>query len=101
MTTLLTTTTDHRGAAPISARAQQVRSVYDRQEPQYMTAIWAATEEQREVARRIAAEGGKALPVLRARAFYDAEPNHQQFFGPPKSEESTYYRLHGRAGAAA
>lgn len=66
-----------------------------------MTAIWAATEEQREVARRIAAEGGKALPVLRARAFYDAEPNHQQFFGPPKSEESTYYRLHGRAGAAA
>jgi len=54
----------------------------EEQDPQYQVAIWAQSPEQRATASRVSAEVGKYVPVLDASEWYDAEPSHQQFFGP-------------------
>lgn len=54
----------------------------DRGKPQYKTAIWAQDATQREVAARVVAASGKAVPVedASATAWWDAEDWHQHFY---------------------
>ena len=48
--------------------------------PQYRTAVWAQSEAQLEVARRVLADGGKGtIPVLPSSEWFDAEEYHQNF----------------------
>ena len=54
---------------------------------QYGSAVWAQSDSQDEVARRVAREVGKQVPVLPASPWHDAEEWHQHFIG---SEESDY-----------
>ena len=46
---------------------------------QYRTAIFAQDAAQAVVARRLVAESGKAVPVVEAAAWHDAEEWHQHF----------------------
>ena len=62
-------------------RDPNVRSVYGAEKPQYRTAIWAQNDEQQAIARRVGDEQGKAVPVLPAKPWYDAEEYHQHFLG--------------------
>lgn len=50
-------------------------------DPQYQVAIWVASNEQRETALDVCAQVGKNIPVLDATPWFDAEDNHQNFFG--------------------
>lgn len=59
----------------------RVPNIYGPQDPQYMVAIWVASEEQREAAMRACADAGKNVPVLDATPWFDAEDRHQNFFG--------------------
>ena len=48
--------------------------------PQYRTAVWAQSEAQSVVARRVLVDGGKeTIPVLPSCAWFDAEEYHQNF----------------------
>jgi peptide methionine sulfoxide reductase MsrA len=47
---------------------------------QYRTAVWAQSEAQLEVARRVLGDGGKeTIPVLPSSEWFDAEEYHQNF----------------------
>eukprot|EP00592_Proboscia_alata_P023412 CAMPEP_0194402304 /NCGR_PEP_ID=MMETSP0176-20130528/993_1 /TAXON_ID=216777 /ORGANISM="Proboscia alata, Strain PI-D3" /LENGTH=209 /DNA_ID=CAMNT_0039199553 /DNA_START=25 /DNA_END=654 /DNA_ORIENTATION=+ len=63
----------------------RVPNIYGRQEPQYQVAIWVSSSEQGEIAQRVCSEVGKDIPVLEAMEWFDAESNHQNFFGPPEN----------------
>lgn len=63
----------------------KVPNIYGRQDPQYQVAIWACSPSQREAAQKVLAEAGKSVPILKATPWYDAEANHQDFFGPSRS----------------
>ena len=65
----------------------RVRSNYGSDDAQYQTAIWAQDDAQRRTALRVQAEVGKVVPVYGKCAWYDAEPNHQHFFGPPTTTD--------------
>ena len=51
-----------------------------RDKVQYRTAIFAQDARQAELARRLVAESGKAVPVEEAGEWYDAEEWHQHFY---------------------
>ena len=52
---------------------------------QYKTAIFPQSDRQAEVARRLVAESGKAVPVEEAAtAWHDAEEWHQHFYRDTK-----------------
>jgi len=47
---------------------------------QYRTAVFAQSERQALLARRLVAESGKAVPVEEGAAWHDAEDLHQHFY---------------------
>lgn len=50
-------------------------------DPQYMSAVWALTEEQEAIAKRVAASlNKKKVPILPSAAWHDAEDYHQKYF---------------------
>jgi len=51
-----------------------------RDKAQYRTAIFAQDARQAEVARRLVAESGKAVPVEETFVWHDAEAYHQHFY---------------------
>jgi len=51
------------------------------EDPQYRVAIWVGGGEQRDAALWACGEVGKTVPVLDATPWFDAENNHQRFFG--------------------
>lgn len=55
-----------------------------RDKAQYRTAIFAQDSKQAEVARRLVAESGKAVPVEEQATWYDAEEWHQHFYRDAK-----------------
>ena len=49
--------------------------------PQYMSAVWAQNDEQKQTAKRVATELRKGdVPVLPPKPFHDAEDYHQKYY---------------------
>jgi len=46
---------------------------------QYMSAVWAQDEKQKEVASKLAAQMKSTMPVLPAASWHDAEDYHQKY----------------------
>ena len=62
-----------------------VRRIFEEATPgirrcQYQSALWAQSDEQAAVAKRIADETGKAIPIHAAAPWHDAEAWHQKYY---------------------